>query len=686
MIRKQPFNIENKAEISKGSVYSTFTCNLLGHGEVFVKKLEFTNKNPSYTDEIVRVRENPSEYILKCVAISGNEQFSYEKWNGKTLRDLITSYQRQNLTWQSRLSFALSIAKGLKHIHSLHVFHGYLSSLSIAYFGDGSVKIADVGINKIIKSYSESKSIKNMDFIKYMSPESIQNSNTYSAESDVYSFGIILWEIVTGSIPYDGIDAVQCESIIISGKKPVFTQDTPTIIKQLICRCIHQNPDMRPKVAGIIMEIELIMVLFERILRSLKFIDNRFLGSEYFNLFLNIVKYQGNVNSINNEIFQSMLHFFAQNTAQNIDEANNLVKSINLKCLGAVGDFYLLGEYYYAIGDTDMAIECFRKEDEIFVPAKYCISMIKYDGLNNDESEGVFTELAKLGYGPAYYKLSQIQEALGKSKESFGSLLNAARCGITECYYNIGMRLMKGIGASVSLAESAKYFILSAILDHPESQYYVGYMYHYGRSVPLDYKEAVYWYKLAEQNKEGKASAKLGFMSEHGQGMPKNESEAINYYINGASNNDPLSNFKAGFLYAYGENTDYSEDSIGYYLAAIENIPAALYETGILYENRVLGYVSPEECKEYFFQSSMSSFTPAQISMGLYHLKKREYKEAYEYFSLAAAKESSLAQMYLGLMYYNGQYVEKNIKEAKRLMTLAVHQGETDAGIWLREM
>src|ERR1044071_5391294 len=103
-----------------------------------------------------------------------------------------------NIKWNKKLNMLSNIARGLKHLHHQNIVHRDLHSGNILYENDWDIVISDLGISK--------SSIDNNDdeiygVISYMAPEILQGKK-YTTNSDIYSFGMIMWEFITGRIPF----------------------------------------------------------------------------------------------------------------------------------------------------------------------------------------------------------------------------------------------------------------------------------------------------------------------------------------------------------------------------------------------------------------------------------------------------------------------------------------------------
>jgi serine/threonine protein kinase len=160
-----------------------------------------------------------------------------------------TSTPEEQITQPQRLQIARDIAEGMKNLHELRVVHGDLKSANILLTKHLRAKITDFGLSRV-REASKSKSTlapgQSPGTISWSAPE-IFKGRKVSEASDMYSFGVILWELQAYMIPYDGwkLEAIMFQVLIESKNEPI-PESCPSEWRRLITNCWNREPDQRP--------------------------------------------------------------------------------------------------------------------------------------------------------------------------------------------------------------------------------------------------------------------------------------------------------------------------------------------------------------------------------------------------------------------------------------------------------
>ena len=163
---------------------------------------------------------------------------------GITLKKYIE--KRGKLPFKEAVSIAIQVANGLDAAHKHHIVHRDIKPQNIIISKEGKVKVTDFGIAKVASS-STINSLSTMGSVHYISPE--QARGGYSdARSDLYSLGITIFEMLTGTVPFDGDSTVAVAVQHIQDEIPApstVANDIPVSIDKIVLKLTQKKPDRR---------------------------------------------------------------------------------------------------------------------------------------------------------------------------------------------------------------------------------------------------------------------------------------------------------------------------------------------------------------------------------------------------------------------------------------------------------
>lgn len=150
---------------------------------------------------------------------------------------------------------ALGIAYGMSYLHDQQMVHRDLKSLNILLDADDFPKICDFGMART-KSTGSDQMTGGIGTSQWMAPE-VLVSQRYDEKADVYSYGIIMWEMLTGDVPYRGLRDIQVAMTVINqNNRPKIPKNCPQNLAKFIRVCWHTDPDKRPDFKTIIRALE----------------------------------------------------------------------------------------------------------------------------------------------------------------------------------------------------------------------------------------------------------------------------------------------------------------------------------------------------------------------------------------------------------------------------------------------
>ncbi len=188
--------------------------------------------------------EHPN--IVNVYDVGTQDDFHYiimEYVQGITLKTYIE--KKGQLNYKETLSIAIQVARGIQAAHAKNIIHRDIKPQNIMISTDGKVKVTDFGIARAVSENTIHADV--MGSVHYASPEQTRNGYV-SKTSDIYSLGIVMYEMVTGRVPFDGnstveiaIKHLQDEMVTPSEYAP----DLPISLEKIILKCTQKSADRR---------------------------------------------------------------------------------------------------------------------------------------------------------------------------------------------------------------------------------------------------------------------------------------------------------------------------------------------------------------------------------------------------------------------------------------------------------
>jgi len=156
--------------------------------------------------------------------------------------DLFGLIQSIKIDQQLLFQFAEDIASGMSHLHRCNIIHRDLKSSNILLNKHLNVKIADLGI---ARQKSVTSTMTTIGTVAWTAPEILRHE-PYNEKCDVYSYAIVIWEMITAKIPYDDMTAMNAGIAVASKQlRPIIPDETDEEWARLMQLCWEENPDER---------------------------------------------------------------------------------------------------------------------------------------------------------------------------------------------------------------------------------------------------------------------------------------------------------------------------------------------------------------------------------------------------------------------------------------------------------
>ncbi|MEG0571219.1 MAG: Stk1 family PASTA domain-containing Ser/Thr kinase, partial [Oscillospiraceae bacterium] len=194
----------------------------------------------------IAVLSHPNIVKIYDVGFSDQIQFIVMEFiDGITLKEYIQ--QQGTIKWKEAVHFCVQILRALQHAHDNGIVHRDIKPQNIMLLQDGTIKVMDFGIARFARETGKTISDKAIGSVHYISPEQARGEAT-DEKSDVYSIGVILYEMLTGSLPFDGdtpvgiaIKQMQMEPAMPRSVNP----SIPEGLEEIIIRAMQKDPELR---------------------------------------------------------------------------------------------------------------------------------------------------------------------------------------------------------------------------------------------------------------------------------------------------------------------------------------------------------------------------------------------------------------------------------------------------------
>ncbi|KAG6671633.1 hypothetical protein I3843_16G014400 [Carya illinoinensis] len=257
------WEIDTKS-LTIGERIASGSCGDLYHGvylseDVAVKILKSEHLNNALEDEfdheVAILREvqhkNVVQFIGACTK-PPNLCIITEYMPGGSLYDYL--HKNHNiLELPQLLKFAIDVSKGMEYLHQNNIIHRDLKTANLLMDTHNVIKVADFGVARF-QTQGGTMTAETGTY-RWMAPEVI-NHQPYNQKADVFSFAIVLWELVTAKVPYDSMTPLQAALGVRQGLRPDLPKNAHPNLLELMQRCWEAVSDNRPSFSEITAELE----------------------------------------------------------------------------------------------------------------------------------------------------------------------------------------------------------------------------------------------------------------------------------------------------------------------------------------------------------------------------------------------------------------------------------------------
>ncbi|CAB4438333.1 unnamed protein product [Rhizophagus irregularis] len=462
-----------------------------------------------------------------------------------TLRDYLKN-NFHRLTWDNKYNLASQLACSVLCLHEKGIVHRDLHSCNVLVHQD-SIKLADFGLSKRIDETSKSQS-KLLGMIPYIDPKILMDNNLKSNEkSDIYSIGVLLWEISSGKPPFheEKYD-FNLMYKISQGRREIIVPNTPNDYSNLYTECWNNEPSKRPTIHEVVNRLK----VFISNSNSMKQNDI----SDQNNLIPNENTTPNSRDSLHEELSQMIQNFSNINTNEidgmftNDQIKKNLSSEKSLSIITNEIVDLIFKEVNKGIEKVEQHVLDYLNNYKIKSEEIY--NWLLLNNQNNTESIFLF------GYFN-YYGIGTIKD----KEKAFSLFISASELNHILAQYFVGICYEFGNGVTKSKRLRFEYYEKVANKDYAMGQFMLGGFY---ESVKNDLKLAAYWYEKATNNGHLAAMHNLGLLYKNGDGrcycsgigVSIDEQKAAELYKKAANLGRMIAQYNLAVMYEKGNGVE----------------------------------------------------------------------------------------------------------------------------------
>ena len=213
----------------------------------FLTNEEFTRRFRNESKAIA-ILNHPN--IVKVLDVGFGQHLQYivmEYIDGITLKEYLD--QRKDIRWKEAVHFTVQILRALQHAHDKGIVHRDIKPQNIMLLSDGTIKVTDFGIARLSRSEMRAtmEGEKAIGSVHYISPEQARGEIT-DEKADLYSVGVVLYEMLTGRLPFEADNAVSVAIMQMQSEPTMphlINEDVPEGLEQITIKAMQKDADKR---------------------------------------------------------------------------------------------------------------------------------------------------------------------------------------------------------------------------------------------------------------------------------------------------------------------------------------------------------------------------------------------------------------------------------------------------------
>lgn len=250
-----PFTIDK--ELGSGAMGTVYRGRFTKNGQIMAIKIMapgIGSTNAAAVDrferEITILKQFNHPNIVRFYGAGkekGMRYFAMEYIQGESLDRVMA--RRGRMTWEEVVELGKQLCSALQHAHEKGIIHRDLKPSNVMVLSDGTLKLTDFGIAKATELDALTETNCTVGTASYMSPEQCKGATDLTHKSDLYSLGVLFYELVTGTKPFKANNAMEMFVQHVQGTfaRPAhLVLDIPVWLDTLICQLLEKKPELRP--------------------------------------------------------------------------------------------------------------------------------------------------------------------------------------------------------------------------------------------------------------------------------------------------------------------------------------------------------------------------------------------------------------------------------------------------------
>jgi serine/threonine-protein kinase len=186
----------------------------------------------------------------------GTAYYAMEYVKGESLDHIMA--RRDRMSWEEVVDLGMQLCSALQHAHEAGIVHRDLKPSNLMILDDGTLKLTDFGIAKDLDVTGLTGANNTIGTAAYMSPEQCKGDPHLTFKSDLYSLGVVFYELITGKKPFVAENAMEMFLLHLNGtpqRASRIVLDLPVWLDTLISQLLEKKPELRPRDAAMVGEV-----------------------------------------------------------------------------------------------------------------------------------------------------------------------------------------------------------------------------------------------------------------------------------------------------------------------------------------------------------------------------------------------------------------------------------------------